>query len=267
MSIYISSSLVATPGVVDYPLTHARIGYETIINFDTVTGTAGLVNYPLSNIYNPATFEEYRPDGTTATIDIFTNSEVDCDYMAMQQKGVTGVEIYYSNDGVAYTLLQDYNTGDQNGADMALFQLTTAPYWRIIMTGSNIAIIAMKLGKALAMSRPIYGGHSPITLNRVTATRPNMSESGQYLGTSVQRKGLKGSFDWGNLKADWYRQYFDKFAEYNPNANPFFIAWRPISFPKEVAYCWATNDISPSNTGTKDFMSVSLSVEGFASAS
>jgi hypothetical protein len=31
-----------------------------------------------------------------------------------------------------------------------------------------------------------------------------------------------------------------------------------------VAYCWATKDPIPSNKGTKDFMSVSLSVEGFS---
>lgn len=265
MAIYISSSLVLSQ-TIDYPLTHARIGYESIATIGNVTGTAGLSGYPLSNLSNPATYEQYRPDSLTATINIDAGESVTCDYVGIQQRNVTLVKIYHSTDGVSYTLLQEYNTGNKNGADMALFEETSARYWRVEVTGDNISISAFKIGKALAMSRPIYGGHSPITLNQTVATRPNMSETGQYLGSSVKRKGFTSSYDWQNLKARWYRDNFDPFVNSYPQANPFFMAWRPLTFPSEVAYCLATGNISPSNMGVKDFMSVSMNVEGFADA-
>lgn len=266
MSIYISSSLV-TSEFLSQPLTHARIGWQSIITTSNISGTSGVTGYPVSNVANPATYERYKPDSTTATINVDTGSSVECDYAAMQSKNVTNAKIYYSTDGVTYTLLHEANLGGKAGAGMVLFQVTTARYWRVVVSGSNIEIVALKIGKALAMQRPIYGGHSPINLSRVTAERPNLSETGQYLGVTQQRMGLTGSYSWDNLKAAWYREHFDAFVANNPKANPFFIAWRPSSYPTEVAYCWAKGNIQPQNTGTKDFMSVSMNVEGYVDGS
>lgn len=263
MSIYISNALVATPGLADEPLTHTRIGYNTVITSAGLTGTAGEANYPLSNVLNPATYERYKPTTpATCTLNIDVLSAVDVDYVGIQGRGITNVKVYSSSDDITYTQLVDFNPTGR--AIMALFEEVTARYYRVTLTGSALAIIAMKVGKALAMQRAIYGGHTPITMGRTSAIRPTMSETGQFLGASIQRKGLGTQFSWGNLKADWYRQYFDLFVQSEPRVNPFFIAWRPLSYPNEVAYCWAAGDITPSNTGTKDFMSVSMSVEGFS---
>ena len=116
---------------------------------------------------------------------------------------------------------------------------------------------------ALAMQRAIYAGHSPITLSRKTVKRPTKSEFGQWLGSSTIRHGLKTSFEWKNLKAAWYREYFDPFVK-SARTKPFFIAWRPSKFPNEIAYAWTSNDIKPSNMGILDYMDVSMSVEGYA---
>lgn len=264
MSIYISSALVLAPSL-EFPLTHARIGWQSIATTTNISGTAGLANYPLTNIVNPATFERYKPSLVTATIDIDAGVGKVCDYVALQQKNVTTVEIYSSTDDITYTLLQEFNNGGQDGAIMALFTLDTARYWRVVLNGSNVEVIAFKIGESLALQRGIYGGHSPITLSPVTAERPNLSETGQWLGVTQERKGLQGSFAWTNLTSSWYRAYFDPFVQDNPRANPFFIAWRPSEFPQDVAYCWAKGSITPSNTGTLDFMSVSMNVEGYVS--
>lgn len=263
MSIYISSALVANQSLTSQPLTHARIGYQSVITSAGLTGTTAEDNYPLSNIINPATFERYKPTTpTTCTINIDAGSTVDVDYMGIQARGVTSVLIYSSTDDITYTLEAEFNpTGN---TIMALFEEVTARYYRVTLNGSGLTVIAMKLGKALAMQRAIYGGHTPITLAPVNAVRPNMSETGQFLGASIQRKGLSTGFSWDNLKADWYRANFDPFVKSGPRVQPFFIAWRPESYPNEVAYCWSTGDIKPNNSGTKDFMSVSMNVEGFS---
>ena len=263
MSIYISSALVLNQSLTSQPLTHARIGYQSVITLTGLTGTEGESGYPLSNVINPATFERYKPTTpSTCTLNIDAGGSVPVDYVGIQARGVTSVLVYSSLDGVTYTLAAEFNpTG---AAIMALFEEVTAQYYRVVLNGSGIAVIALKVGKALAMQRAIYSGHTPITLAPVNAVRPNMSETGQFLGASIQRKGMSTSFSWDNLKEDWYRANFDLFVQSQPRVQPFFIAWRPESYPNEVAYCWASSDPQPSNSGTKDFMSVGLSVEGFS---
>jgi len=266
MAVIISSALVLGQAQLDQPLTHARIGYKTVLTNAVITGTAGLAGFPLINVKNPATFERYRPSAIPATIDIDCLGPQEVDYLAMQVNGVGLVEVYSSPDESNYTLLTTFNLANEETASMALFELASTRYYRLVIGGNNPDIRAIKLGKALAMQRPIYGGHSPITLSPIHTVRPNLSERGQFLGSSLQRQGYGTSFEWNNLSASWYRNNFDDFVQSVPQANPFFIAWRPITFPNEVAYCMATNNIQPSNTGTRDLMQVSMSVEGYKSA-
>lgn len=265
MSVFISSNIVLNPSV-STPLTHARIGWHSIVTVANVSGTAGLTDYPITSLANAATYEKYKPDAASATINIDAGNVADVDYLAMMQKNVSLVQIYYSHDEIDYTLHYEYSSNGKN-ADMALFEPISARYWRVVINGNNMVVSAFKMGKALAMQRAIYSGHSPISLSLVTVNRPNLSQTGQLLGSSMIRKGYQTSFDWSNLKSAWYRGNFDLFVQSNPSSNPFFIAWRPETFPDEVMYCIAKGNVQPSNTGTKDFMSVSLQVEGFANVS
>lgn len=264
MSIYISSSLVLNPLLADQPLTHARIGWKSIATTSNLTGTAGDTGFPLTSAINPATFERYKPvGGTSAVLNIDAGSAVDVDYLGLQHRGVSTVLFQSSDDDITYTTRANFNTGTDRSI-MSLIEEVTARYWRVTLTGTDIEVIAFKVGKSLAMERAIYGGHMPITLAPVTAVRPNMSETGQWIGSSVQRKGYSTMYSWKNITAAWYRANFDEFVQNNPRVNPFFIAWRPETYPSEVAYCWATKDVKPTNMGVRDLMTMELSVEGFA---
>ncbi len=135
-------------------------------------------------------------------------------------------------------------------------------YWRIEVTGPtppSIGVVFM--GAALAMPRPIYGGHSPIDLSRQTVIRPQRSEGGQWIGRSIVRSGFGTSFDWQHLTPAFVRDELDLFIE-DARRFPFFLAWRPSTFAV-AAYVWTSQDIQPSNMGVgKGLMAVSLSVEG-----
>ena len=98
-------------------------------------------------------------------------------------------------------------------------------------------------------------------LGRTISKRPNVSAGGVFLGSSTVRKGVSTSFNWDNLTAAWYRANFDPFV-LAAETTPFFIAWNSEEFPKEVGYGWTNETITPSNTGTRDFMSVSMTVNG-----
>lgn len=299
MPVIVSPALAAAESFA-FPLTHARIGYQTFVPDSTITASTEAAGFPASAVALSMTYEKWKPTALPATIEFVLPADSDSDYVgiAAHTLGSAGctvaVEYAYSlTEGETaffqshneldggpslsmdfaaqeYELLEESYTAAEtiapsdDSAIMVLVKETMARYWRLTITGSTIPEIGVVyIGKVLAMQRMIYGGHSPGTLSRQTDIRPTRSEGGQFLGRSIIRQGLATSFQWENLKAQWYRDNFDPFVEAARTA-PFFIAWRPEDFPREVIYCWTSSDISPSNQGVKDFMSVGFSAQGHA---
>src|SRR5690606_5562359 len=142
-----------------------------------------------------------------------------------------------------------------------LFEPVRSSRFRVLVTGTEAPEIGViSIGKALVMPHAIYQGHTPISLARETVIRPNVSERGQFLGRSIIRSGARGSWTWDRLPADWYRRYFDPFVE-AARSVPFFILWRPETFPHEAAYVWTLSDIHPSNS-RRDWLTVTVEAEG-----
>lgn len=126
--------------------------------------------------------------------------------------------------------------------------------------GAELGVISS--GLMLAMPRPIYGGHNPIRLNSETEYRNSISETGQFLGRLIKRKGSMASFNWKNIDSYWVREVFESFIG-AAKTSPFFIKWRPDMFD-EVAYCQTESDIELSNQGGgNDLMSISMEVKAF----
>jgi hypothetical protein len=116
-------------------------------------------------------------------------------------------------------------------------------------------------GLKLQMPHPIYGGHSPLPLNATTDYFNNRSESGEWIGRQIRRRGFETSVELPRLKPDWYRANFQPFVD-SAKENPFFFAWRPVSYPDEVGYCWTDGDIRASNIGGgRPELSVTLSLK------
>lgn len=296
MSVVISPSIVENELV--YPLKNARIGYDTIVRGGVITASSEATGFPADAIARETTWERWKPAALPATLDITSATVTDVDYagIAAHTLGSNGctvaVQYAYSLDENDPAYFQAINEQEQasltldfaaqeydviegpyatietlvpadDSAIMALFPEAPAKYWRLNVSGVTAPTIGVVyLGKALAMPRSIYGGHSPITLSRQTTIRPNQSEKGQWLGRSIVRQGVAASYKWEHLTADWYRAEFDPFVQ-DARKYPFFIAWKPSTFPKEVAYGWVNEDIRPSNSGKRDFMDVAISVSGF----
>lgn len=259
MAIHLSKNLTLTDSI-GVPLNHARIGYDSVITTDSLTGTEGQSGFPLSNIVVEQTFEKYKPATLPAIIFIDAGTLSECNYIGLVGTGIGLVTVSYSTDNLTYT---DITTIDplENSVSMGLFVPTLARYWRI--TFSEVTTVTnIKLGKALEMERAIYGGHSPLPLSARTVKKGNVSETGQWLGRTVQRRGFATDYSWSNLTARWYRSDFQPFVEH-AKTGAFYISWNPLEFPNEVGYCWCQNDIQPSNMGVIDLMNVSVSVEGY----
>ena len=133
---------------------------------------------------------------------------------------------------------------------------------RITVSGSGAGFIGViYAGLKLQMPHPIYGGHSPLPLNATTDYFNNRSESGEWIGRQIRRRGFETSVELPRLKPDWYRANFQPFVD-SAKENPFFFAWRPVSYPSDVGYCWTDGDIRASNIGGgRPELSVTLSLK------
>lgn len=258
--IFIQSGYSPTPD-----LYHSRIGIHNIVQGKTPVASSAAAGHPAIAATYPTTYEYWRPASIGSTWQIDNGSPVECDYMGLVgnlSNVIFGCE--YSADGTTWTTAVTGNvaSSETKRTAMLLFAPVTARYWRLTLLGiPDIAVVY--IGKSLAMQRRIYQGHTPITLSRITETTQNTSETGQYLGRSIIRKGLQTSCEYQHLTADWYRANFDPFVE-AARETPFFYAWRPVQYPNELGFVWTTGDIRPSNTGPRNFMSVSFRVTGIA---
>ena len=258
--IYISDALVATLADGEQPLNHARIGYDNISYGKTPTASSAVAGYPAIAATYPTTYDYWQPTALPATWSIDNLSPAKCDYI-----GVVGdvigctVRVQSSTDGITWvTRMEDI--ADKRVV-MMLFPQVTARYWRVVFANIVPRVAVIYIGKALAMQRAIYRGHSPVTLSRTTELTTNISQGGQYIGRAVTRTGVETSAQWQHLTAGWYRQFFDPFVK-SAETKPFFFAWRPQTYPEEVGYMWTTGDIKPVNTGPRSFMSVDLPMVG-----
>lgn len=258
--IYISGDLFLSIEDGTVPaLKFPRIGYRKLDS--TIIGTNTASGFDPDSVKNDFTYERWKSAGAGSLV--FDMGSIKAiDYIAIGAHTLAGVatEISISDDGVDYELINDF-VASTNNAVMVLFEEKETRYIKIEV--NNIAEIGVVyFGKVLVMQRSIYGGHTPITLSRTTEKNIYLSEEGEFLGKRIVRKGFETSYSFENLEASWVRNIFKPFIDHSITS-PFFIAWRPSSFPLEVVYGWTDDDIVPSNSGTKDFMSVSFSVRGY----
>lgn len=265
----VSPSLVAQreldPGNIgpDDLLCHARIGYQTMTRNATVAVSSSAAGFPADSLKNSMTYDRWRPESVPAYVAFNQADAVEVDYIGIAGHNLYSVgamiTVQHSNNGVTWSTVAIMEPS-RDGALMIQFEPVTAKYWRVSIDGGIPTIAVIYFGKVLVMQRGNYGGHSPGTLSRITDTMPNKSDTGQFLGRSIIRQGYGTSYAWSNLTANWYRQYFDPFVE-SARKYPFFIQWFPEKFPDEVLYAWTDDNISPSNMGVRDLMSVGFSVQ------
>lgn len=267
MSIIITQNLVLSAQIgSSLPLNLTRIGYQTLTRGLTPTVSSTASGFFSGALTNSLTHEFWKPAASPATIvwDFGEAKEIDYIAFGAHELGSTGtiVEIESSDDGVTYTLINDFIAADDKSV-MVLFDQISTRFVRVTLTYTTApAIGVVYIGKSLVMQRGLYGGHSPATLSRNTEQRPITSHSGQFIGRSIVRRGFSSSASWKNLEAAWYRDNFDPFVV-SALRFPFFFAWNPEEFPEEVAMCWSNSNISPTNMGIRDLMEVSIRLEGY----
>lgn len=255
-------SAIADPDAPPFELNHARILYASALAGAAVTATAGT---GAANVLNAATYSRWSFTGAqTITMTLPAAQSIDAVGLGAHSFASSSALVQFStSDAGAW---EDFAPAQSGSAAMLFLRTAAASVkrLRVTVTATGAQVLGViYAGIALQMQRPIYKGHNPATMARVTEYQSNESEGGQWLGRNVIRQGLKVDLSWSRLSANWVRQYFDPFAV-SARVAPFFVAWNPQDFPREVAYAWTTADTKPDNTGPRDLMSVSLQAKGAA---
>jgi len=248
------------------PLTHARILYAPITGTITAGGTNGAL------AANDFTFQRWTPGALPKNWTLVTaaNAKVDTVFIAAHNLGTTGstVNVQTSPTPTGPFTTRATIIPKDDSAIAVMFNDNGVPYdirgIRIAVSGSSSAVQVgiIRAGVALQMQQPVFGGVLPIGLNRIVETRHSMSETGQWLGRTIQRQARRTTMEWSHLKASWYRSTFEPFSLTLPQT-PFGLIQNPARMPESVAWCWTDQTPEPSNMGLKDYMQVSLAITGY----
>lgn len=269
MAIILVNNLVLQPAPpTEAGANNARICYQTYTRGNVPTVSTTATGYFASALSNALTYEFWQPTASPATVEYDLGSNKSLDYFAIGAHTLgttaTAVDIEVSTNGATYSNVSGYTPETDQASLVLLAEPITARYVRFKFTYADDApkMAVIYCGLSLKMERGMYGGHSPVTLSRDTELYPQEAVSGQWIGRSIVSHGFQSSASWQHLTAQWYRDYFDPFVS-SARRYPFFFAWRPAGFPNEVALCWTTGNIRPSNMGIRDFMEVSINFRGY----
>lgn len=227
------------------PESHARILYNNLLNASSVTDA--------EKVLTPNTWERWTSASGTMEARFQTGSSVKVNAIgiAAHNLGSTGSQVVVStSDTVNGTFTaRAVATPTDNSPLLFLFDdVDDCEDVKVTITGgTDREVGVVYVGEALQMFQPIYGGHNPNDLNNKTTYRNNNSESGQFLGRTVIRRGGETRFRWQHLDPEWVRQKFKPFIE-SAITQPFFINWRPDLY-NVTAFGYTSNDITVSNMG------------------
>ena len=263
MAVVIASGF---PGIA-YPLGHPRIGWRRLAG--TITASTSAAGYAAANAGTQRTDSFWQATALPATwaVDLGSAQPVSYCGIAAHDLGKKIVTVYLesSDDGVSWTTRATDVPAD-DGAIMFLLATVSARYWRIRLTGSNIPTIGV-IQMGAVTEFPRLASYAPsLSFERAVNTTfsTNVTEGGSWAGRSIVRRSLSPSMRVANLSEAWIAAEWDAFAA-AALTQAFFIADRPGSYPRSVAYAWTTADIAPDRERPNHLISnvVSLALVGF----
>ena len=246
------------------PLNYARILWQPLSGTITATGTDGAL------AANDYTFQKWSLGTLPATWTLETAADASVDTVFIAAHNLSGQTVTVETSattGGAFTLRATVNPTDNSAIAVMFNTGAGAPHTirrvRVSVSGSGtgLKVGIIRAGVSLQMEQPVFSGLNPIGLTRAVETRQAISETGQWLGRTVQRQALRTSMEWSHLTSAWYRANFALFALALPQT-PFGFIQNALRMPESVAWCWTDEVPAPSNMGILDFMSVSLGMTG-----
>jgi len=273
--IVISQNLVLAPA--GEPLNTPVFGWRSMAT--AVAATTEAEGFPADNVLNPSTVLRWRAEDASPLETeylTFTIEDVgEQDYVAIAGHNLGSAEITVSIEGATQEvgsppeldwqeIVEEVVLPD-DGPTIFRFPPSSYSHIRLKMQPGKEAptIAVVYVGKLLVCERGTGSDHVPINFGRVSNIVNGQSESGAFLGRIILSEKRQTSLSLQHIRASWYRQQMDKFIAASMEA-PFFVAWRPQDFPRDVGYCWMTNQPQPTVSFETGRISINLQMAGVA---
>jgi hypothetical protein len=252
----------------DAPLTHARMLHaRNWFAGGTVAASDTAAEFFAAGPLNSMTYERWQPAtlGATWTYDHGSAVLGDAACIAAHSIGTSGatLEVLTSTDGTTFTSRIGPIIPADDEAIWCVLPPVTARYWRIALTGLvRPTIGAIRFGRALQFPQPMFAGHTRVRFARQTQLRTNTSESGEFLGRSVQRVSRPTSYQWQHLPRAWVEANWPALQR-AVEAQPFWLTWRPDDYG-DVGY-FVTDAVPQAATmGVRDYYQAGIDVRGYS---
>lgn len=270
MGIVITQNYVLTPPdlAAGLSLDHPVIGWRTVVTPSTIAADSNNSNFPASNLANPATHLKWLRAAAPSTFGYITIATLglgQIDYVAIARHnlGSLGIPIAIGYGGGTWTELVSPAVLPDDGPALFRFSPQTLASVQIRLgPSSNIPEIAVVYaGKLLTLPRKLYQGFVPINYGRIAKVTNGRSEAGNFLGRIVLQEFVKDTVPLSLIDPAYFRANIAAFL-IDSKENPFFIAWRPQSYPNEIGYCHMTNDPAPTNEAPHGLVAMQMEMTG-----
>jgi hypothetical protein len=266
--LVISTAAVLAASPADDP-DRPWVGWHTVLTSSSVAASSESPSFPASNLVNPATHLDWRSLTTVEQYLTVTTDEVDAiDYVGIARHNLASAAIPVSIEGLIdgiWTEIVEAVLLPDDGPAMFRFAAQSLSQVRVRLQAGTIAprMAVLYVGRLLVLERKIYAGHTPLPHARKTSIVNNRSESGVFLGRIVLGSWRETTIPLSLISPDWYRAEMEPFVQVAQQV-PFFFAWRPASYPREVGYGWLMDDPAPVPTPPSNRLAFELKVSGIA---
>lgn len=248
-------------------------GWNSFLVLGSLTASTEAADGSVQNVADGNTYDFWQPTELPAWIEVELGEAATANYvgLASHTLGTSHITVTVQyHDGADWVDILEVTPAD-NRTWGAVFDEVTATRFRLyfeeaVGETAEIPVLGVAhIGNGLVFERHIYQGHTPITLAPQTEIRPNTSEGGQFLGRSIIRRGSATSVKVTNLLPAFVRSDdTEAFIRYAVRGAWFWF-WRPEDYPGDVAYVWTVSEISRTNSGPADYMSMSFNLMGYVS--
>jgi len=245
-----------------FALNHARILHNNLLTGSAATSSGGVnPSYTLL----PNTFERFTFTETqTITYVLPVNVSIDTVCLGAHNLGDKYSVLASYKATTGGTLVSFGATTPTTDTAIMLHSATTVSVKELIITFTGTVdgyVGVVSAGISMQMPRPFFSGHSPLPLSAVTEYSNSTTETGQWVGREIKSRGFETSVSWDNLPSDFVRGDFFAFMQ-NAKSLPFFFAWNLLLYPNDVGYVSVNEDIKPSLSGRRTYMSVGFDLQG-----
>lgn len=256
--------------------------YENLVTTGNITATSEDDSYPVTNLANPSTNQEWRgednsPTPTTIEIDVTVDSStlIDGFGIARHNFGTEGIAVAIYSVSTDSPPVETLIAGPQiPPTDQPMLFVGTPQTFnkvRIELTVPASTVPragVLYVGPLLRCQRgfDINTEFTPPQFSRRTVSVNGKSQAGDFLGRIITSQSIEGATaTWRHFTPDWYRENFDPFVDAAQTDTPFFFAWAPDDYPYEVGYLWLADDPIPLLSPITGRFGIALRMDGIVS--